>query len=144
MSERILDHIGIAVPNLDDALPRWEPLVAAGATRRETVASQGVEVAFLGSGAGKIELLAPTRPDSAVARFLERRGSGLHHVAYRVADIRAALSELEAQGYQLIDAAAPTGRPRPPGRLPAPAQQHRSAGGARPAGRAPPAASARR
>lgn len=103
MNERTVDHVGIAVPSLDDALPVWESLAGATGTGREVVESQGVEVVFVGSGAGRVELLAPTRPDSPVARFLERRGQGLHHLCYRVPDIRSALSGMEAQGYQLID-----------------------------------------
>lgn len=108
MSERALDHVGVAVHSLDDALPTWESLVGAGATGRERVESQGVEVVFVGTGAGRIELLAPTRPDSPVARFLERRGPGMHHLCYRVPDIRAALAAFREAGYELIDA-----EPRP-------------------------------
>lgn len=108
MSERALDHVGVAVHSLDDALPTWESLVGAGATGRERVESQGVEVVFVGTGAGRIELLAPTRPDSPVARFLERRGPGMHHLCYRVPDIRAALAGFREAGYELIDA-----EPRP-------------------------------
>ena len=70
MSERVLDHVGIAVHSLDDALPVWEPLAGASASPRDVVDTQGVEVLFLGTGPGRIELLAPTRPDSPVARFL--------------------------------------------------------------------------
>jgi methylmalonyl-CoA epimerase len=103
MTERTLDHVGIAVPRLDDAIALWTVLVGAPATGREVVGSQGVEVAFIGTGTSTIELLAPTRDDSPVARFLDRRGAGLHHVAYRVDDIRAALRELASAGYELID-----------------------------------------
>ncbi|HET7321540.1 MAG TPA: methylmalonyl-CoA epimerase [Longimicrobiaceae bacterium] len=103
MNERILDHVGIAVPSLDEALPIWEPILGAPGHGRETVAAQGVEVVFLGSGAGRVELLAPVSPDSAVARFLTRHGPGMHHLCYRVPDIRSALAELAAEGYELID-----------------------------------------
>jgi methylmalonyl-CoA/ethylmalonyl-CoA epimerase len=103
MQERVLDHVGIAVPSLDEALPTWEALVGAAGTGRERVDSQGVEVVFVGTGPGRVELLAPTRPDSPVARFLERRGSGMHHLCYRVADIRAALEEHRSAGDSLID-----------------------------------------
>ena len=95
--------MGIAVPSLDEALPLWEALTGAEGSGREVVASQGVEVVFVGSGAGRIELVAPARPDSALARHLERRGSGMHHLCYRVPDLRAALAEHERAGYQLID-----------------------------------------
>ena len=109
MNERTLDHVGIAVPSLDEALPIWESLVGAPGSGRERVESQGVEVVFVGAGVGRVELLAPLSPASPVARFLERRGSGMHHVCYRVPDIRAALAELQDQGYQLIDREARAG-----------------------------------
>jgi methylmalonyl-CoA/ethylmalonyl-CoA epimerase len=67
------------------------------------VETQGVEVVFVGSGAGRVELIAPTRPDSPVARFIERRGTGMHHLCYRVPDLRAALAHFAAEGYELID-----------------------------------------
>lgn len=103
MQERVLDHVGIAVPSLDEALPRWETIVGSAGYGREIVGSQGVEVLFIGEGAGRVELLSPTRPDSPVARFLERTGPGTHHLCYRVPDIAAALREFEGLGYQLID-----------------------------------------
>lgn len=103
MTERILDHFGIAVPSLDEAIPIWTYLVGAPAIGRETVASQAVEVVFIGSGAGRVELLAPTSPSSSVARFLEKRSSGIHHVCYRVPDLTAALAEHKTQGFELID-----------------------------------------
>lgn len=108
MNERTLDHVGIAVPVLDDAIPHWEYVVGAPSSAREVVDSQGVEVVFVGTGPGRVELIAPARPDSAVARFLERRGTGMHHLCYRVDDLPAALAEYRARGYELIDAA-----PRP-------------------------------
>jgi methylmalonyl-CoA/ethylmalonyl-CoA epimerase len=108
MHERTLDHVGIAVASLDEALPTWETLLGAQGTGREHVATQGVEAVFIGTGPGRVELIAPTRPDSPVARFLERRGSGMHHLCYRVPDIRAALAECRHAGYRLIDA-----EPRP-------------------------------
>ena len=103
MTERTLDHVGIAVASLDESLPPWESLAGASGSGRERVESQGVEVIFLGSGAGRVELLAPTRPDSPIARFLERHGPGMHHLCYRVPDLRAALALHEAEGFRLID-----------------------------------------
>jgi len=103
MQERVLDHVGIAVNSLDEALPRWEMLIGSTGYGRETVEAQGVEVVFVGSGAGRVELLMPTRPDSPVARFLERRGAGTHHLCYRVPDIAAALEDLHSRGFSLID-----------------------------------------
>jgi methylmalonyl-CoA/ethylmalonyl-CoA epimerase len=108
MSQRPLDHVGIAVDSLDVAIPLWESLLGARATAREVVEAQGVEVVFVGEGAGRVELLAPTRADSAVARFLHRRGPGMHHLCYRVPDLRAALADFSARGHELIDS-----EPRP-------------------------------
>jgi methylmalonyl-CoA/ethylmalonyl-CoA epimerase len=103
MPERELDHVGIAVPSLDEAIPLWEAVLDATAAGRETVVSQGVEVIFVGTGTGRVELLASSTPDSTIARFIERRGPGLHHLCYRVADIRAAIAEFAAAGHQPID-----------------------------------------
>jgi methylmalonyl-CoA/ethylmalonyl-CoA epimerase len=103
MNERALDHVGIAVPSIDEALPTWEAILGVAGSGRETVDSQGVEVVFVGSGAARVELVAPARPDSPVARFLARRGPGIHHLGYRVPDIRAALADLETRGFELID-----------------------------------------
>jgi methylmalonyl-CoA epimerase len=108
MTGRALDHVGIAVHSLDDALPVFESITGGKGHGRERVERQGVEVVFLGSGDGKLELLAPTRDDSAVARFLARRGPGMHHLCYRVGDIVAELERYRAAGAQLIDEA-----PRP-------------------------------
>jgi methylmalonyl-CoA/ethylmalonyl-CoA epimerase len=98
-----LDHVGVAVASLDEALPIWEALLGATATGREQVAAQRVEVVFIGTGAARIELLAPTHPESPVSRFLERRGSGLHHLCYQVGNLRSALDACRRAGYQLID-----------------------------------------
>jgi methylmalonyl-CoA/ethylmalonyl-CoA epimerase len=103
MSERVLDHVGVAVPDLDAAIPVWEALIGAPATGRERVESQGVEAVFLGQGAGRVELVAPFRADSPVTRFLDRRGTGMHHLCYRVPDIRAAMQEYRQAGFQPID-----------------------------------------
>lgn len=103
MNERTLDHVGVAVHSLDEALPTFEELAGTLASGRERVDSQGVEVVFVGTGPGRMELLAPTRDDSPIARFLEKRGPGIHHVCYRVPDLRAALASLEQKGYSLID-----------------------------------------
>ena len=103
MSERVLDHVGIAVHSLDDALPVWEALTGTSPSPRDEVGTQGVEVLFLGTGPGRVELLAPTRPDSPIARFLERRGPGMHHLCYRVANLAIALAEFASEGYELID-----------------------------------------
>ena len=73
MNERTLDHVGIAVTSLDTSIPLWEALLGATASGRERVESQGVEIVFVGSGTGRVELLCPIRPNSPVAQFLERR-----------------------------------------------------------------------
>lgn len=103
MRPRTLDHVGIAVASIDESLPLWESLAGGKGSAREVVEAQGVEVVFVGSGAGRVELIAPLRPDTAIARFLERRGPGMHHLCYRVPDLRAALSDFAGEGYELID-----------------------------------------
>lgn len=109
MTERALDHVGIAVHSLDESLPLFESIAGARGSGRERVESQGVEIVFVGTGEGKLELLAPTRDDSPVAKFLAKRGPGMHHLCYRVPDIAAALEELSAAGYELIDREPRTG-----------------------------------
>lgn len=109
MTERALDHVGIAVHSLDESLPLFESIAGAEGSGRERVESQGVEIVFVGTGEGRLELLAPTRDDSPVAKFLAKRGPGMHHLCYRVPDITAALEELSAAGYELIDREPRTG-----------------------------------
>lgn len=108
MEQRLLDHVAIAVASIDEALPVFELLTGGVGSPRERVESQGVDVVFVGTGVGRVELIEPVSPDSPVARFLEKRGPGLHHLAYRVPDIEAALARLSAAGMRLIDE-----RPRP-------------------------------
>ena len=98
-----LDHVAIAVPSITAALPLFELLAQTAGSPVERVESQKVDVLFIGTGAGRIELLQPTAPDSTVQKFLDRRGPGLHHIAYRVPDIAAALERLAAAGIRLID-----------------------------------------
>ncbi len=97
-------HIGVAVPSIANALPTFQRLTGSHGSPVEEVASQAVRVCFVGA----LELLEPTGPESVVARFLERRGPGLHHVAYACPDIRAELARLAEAGFRLIDEA-----PRP-------------------------------
>lgn len=94
-----LDHVAVAVASIEEARALFELVTGEVCSPVESIESQGVKVAFVGS----VELLEPTDPQGTVARFLERRGSGLHHVAFRVPDLEAALSELAAQGIRLID-----------------------------------------
>jgi methylmalonyl-CoA epimerase len=103
MTKPTLDHIGIAVKSLDAA----KIYEALGLTidHVETVATQGVRTAFLSTGDADIELLEPTSPESTLAKFIEKRGEGIHHICFRVDDIEGHLARLKAQGYRLIDEA---------------------------------------
>jgi methylmalonyl-CoA/ethylmalonyl-CoA epimerase len=98
-----IEHIGIATHALDDSLKFWRDALGLEVAHTEVVEEQGVRVAMLPLGEPRIELLEPTRADSPVAKFLEKRGAGIHHVAVRVDDIRVALSQLKAKGARLID-----------------------------------------
>ncbi len=98
-----IDHTGIAVSDLDQALPFYVEVLSLPLVHRETIAEQGVEAALLDVGDAHVELIAPLGPESGVARFLAVRGPGLHHIAYRVDDIEATLASLSAAGVRLID-----------------------------------------
>jgi methylmalonyl-CoA/ethylmalonyl-CoA epimerase len=104
----VLHHVAIVVADLDEALARYQALGFSGG-ERFVLAEQAVEVATLRSGQGWIELIRPTDPDGPIARYLAKRGEGVHHVAYAVPDLRAALHALEAAGIRLIDAAPRVG-----------------------------------
>jgi methylmalonyl-CoA/ethylmalonyl-CoA epimerase len=98
-----IDHIGVAVDDLDAALALYGETLAMPLVHRERVDDQGIEAALLDVGEGHVELLEPLGPDTPVGRFLAKRGPGLHHVAYQVADIDAALASLRKAGLRLID-----------------------------------------
>jgi methylmalonyl-CoA epimerase len=98
-----LEHIGVATHSLDEALSFWRDALGLQVTHTEVVEEQGVRVAMLPVGEPRIELLEPTHADSPVAKFLEKRGAGIHHIAVRVDDIRAALGRLKESGARLID-----------------------------------------
>lgn len=98
-----LDHVAIAVTDLDDAIDRYRTLYGVEPLYREVVEEQGVEEAMLPVGGSFVQLLQPLGPDTPVGRFLERRGEGMHHVAYAVPDIEAALAHLVEQGARLVD-----------------------------------------
>lgn len=100
-----IEHIGIATPRIEDSLKFWRDALGLKVTHTEEVAEQGVRVAMLPLGEPRVELLEPTGPDSPVAKFLEKRGAGIHHIAVRVPDIRAALARLREGGARLIDEA---------------------------------------
>jgi methylmalonyl-CoA/ethylmalonyl-CoA epimerase len=105
----LIDHVGVAVPDLDSALSLYEGTFAMPVAHRETVEEQGVEAVLLDVGDCHVELLHPLGPDTPVGKFLERNGPGLHHVAYRVDDIDAALAKLRDDGVELIDTEPRTG-----------------------------------
>jgi methylmalonyl-CoA/ethylmalonyl-CoA epimerase len=102
MFDRI-DHVGVAVSDLDAATALYERTLGMPMAHRERVESQGVEAALLDIGDGHVELLQPLGADTAVGKFIERRGEGLHHVAYAVDDIEATLERLRGAGLELID-----------------------------------------
>jgi methylmalonyl-CoA epimerase len=96
-----LDHIGIAVASIDEALGVYRAL-GLNESGRETVAGQGVVTAFVPLGDTRLELLEPTGADSPVARFLSKRGPGVHHVCFAVSDLEDALADLAARGFRLV------------------------------------------
>ena len=105
----LIDHVGVAVEDLDAALALYEGAFAMPLAHRETVEEQGVEAVLLDVGSCHVELLAPLGADTPVGKFLARSGPGLHHVAYRVDDIDTTLAELERQGVRMIDTEPRTG-----------------------------------
>jgi len=104
-----IDHIGLAVADLDAAIELHASTYGMPLVHRETVAEQGVEAALLDVGESHVELLAPLSEDTPVGRFLAARGPGLHHVAYQVDDVSTALAQLRDAGLRLIDEAPRTG-----------------------------------
>jgi methylmalonyl-CoA/ethylmalonyl-CoA epimerase len=98
-----LDHIGVAVEDLDAAVKLYGDLLEMPLQHRETVEEQGVEAVLLGVGDSHVELLAPLSADTAVGKFLSKRGPGLHHTAYRCQDVARALAVCRERGLRLID-----------------------------------------
>ena len=98
-----IDHIGVATDDLDGAIALYERTLGMPVAHRETVESQGVEAVLLDVGEGHVELLRPLGPDTPVGKYLDKKGPGLHHVAYAVADIDGVLGELKESGIDLID-----------------------------------------
>lgn len=105
MTPSHIEHIGIAVPNLDEAIRYWEDVMGLKCYNIEEVADQKVRTAFLKCGEVKIELLEPTSPESTIAKFIENNGGrgGMHHIAFAVEDSSQALAEAEQKGIRLID-----------------------------------------
>jgi methylmalonyl-CoA/ethylmalonyl-CoA epimerase len=104
-----IDHVGVAVEDLDEAVALFSERLDMPVQHRETVAAQGVEAVLLGVGESHVELLRPLSPETAVGRFLERNGPGLHHVAFGTDDIDSALNAVRAAGLRLIDERPRTG-----------------------------------
>ncbi len=99
----VIDHVGVAVEDIEAALALYRETFGMALVHRETVTDQGVDAALLDVGDGHVELLQPLGPDTAVGKFISRRGTGLHHVAFRVSDVRHTLERLAAAGLRLID-----------------------------------------
>jgi methylmalonyl-CoA/ethylmalonyl-CoA epimerase len=104
-----IDHIGVAVEDIDAAIELYRDSFGMALAHRETVESQGVEAVLLDVGDGHVELLAPLGPDTPVGKYMAKNGAGLHHVAYAVDDIDATLEKIAAAGVQLIDSEPRTG-----------------------------------
>jgi len=103
-----IHHVGVVVPNLEQAMSLWRDLLGLRLTKSQTVQDQGVKAALLQVGESEIELLEPLSPDNGVGKFLARRGGGLHHVCFETEDVERELEGANAKGIQLIDQ-----KPRP-------------------------------
>ena len=103
-----IHHVGVVVPNLEQAMSLWRDLLGLRLTKSQTVQDQGVRAALLQAGESEIELLEPLSPDNGVGKFLARRGGGLHHVCFETEDVERELEGAKAKGIQLIDQ-----KPRP-------------------------------
>ncbi|MDT0294721.1 methylmalonyl-CoA epimerase [Mesonia ostreae] len=98
-----IEHIGIAVNNLEEANATYKKLLGTSPYKQEEVESEGVTTSFFKTGESKIELLAATREDSPIAKFLEKKGEGIHHIAFAVSDIERKIKELEADGFVVLN-----------------------------------------
>jgi len=98
-----IDHVGIAVTDLDAGIARYQELLGVSPSVRKRMEKDGIDAAMLDLGSTHVELIAPTGSESSISGFLEKRGEGMHHLAYRVDDIRAALDELRGHGARLLD-----------------------------------------
>ena len=103
MQALAIHHLGVAVEDLDEAVATYERMFGARLEHRDRVEDQGVEAASMRVGESRVELLASLGPETPVGKFLSKRGPGMHHVAYEVADVAASIGELAAQGVQLVD-----------------------------------------
>ena len=112
MSLSKIEHIGIAVKNLDTSIPFYEEVLGLSCYAVEEVIDQKVKTAFFKIGETKLELLEATSPDSAIAKFIEKRGEGIHHIAFAVDDINKSLQDVENKGVRLIDKTSRKGAER--------------------------------
>ncbi|MDR1515994.1 MAG: methylmalonyl-CoA epimerase [Synergistaceae bacterium] len=103
MNTTVIDHIGIAVQSIEESLKFWEGSLGIKCTEVETVEDQKVKTAFLPIKDSEVELLEATSPESPIAKFIEKKGEGIHHIAIRVDDLESALAELKQKGIRLID-----------------------------------------
>lgn len=100
---RNIEHIGIAVKSLQESVPLFEKLLNCQCYKTETVASENVHTAFFKTGETKVELLESTTPDGVISKYIERKGEGIHHIAFEVDDIYAEMQRLKEQGFQLLN-----------------------------------------
>ncbi|WP_069131879.1 methylmalonyl-CoA epimerase [Rhodohalobacter halophilus] len=98
-----IDHIGIAVKNIDDAVKTYEKILNTSCYKREVVEGEKVDTAFFQTGESKVELLGGTAPDSVINTFIDKRGEGIHHVAFKVDDIQEEMSRLKREGFKLLN-----------------------------------------
>lgn len=98
-----VEHIGIAVKNIEEAEKRYSSILGVEPYKREEVESEGVITSFFLTGVNKIELLQATKPESAIAKFIEKKGEGIHHIAFEVEDIYAEMERLRSEGYILLN-----------------------------------------
>jgi methylmalonyl-CoA/ethylmalonyl-CoA epimerase len=98
-----IEHLGIAVKNLKESLPLFEQLLNTPCYKTEEVASEGVNTAFFATGDSKIELLEATKDDSPIAKFIDKKGPGIHHIAFEVENIAAEMKRLQALGFELLN-----------------------------------------
>lgn len=97
-----IEHLGIAVKNLEESNQLFEALLGAAPYKMEEVVSEGVKTSFFKSGPNKIELLEATKPDSAIAKFIEKKGEGIHHIAFAVDDLQAEMQRLQGEGFTVL------------------------------------------
>jgi methylmalonyl-CoA/ethylmalonyl-CoA epimerase len=109
LSKKHIDHLGIAVKDLEASVKLYETLLGTECYKREVVKDQKVETAFFQTGESKIELLGPTSDDSVIAKYVAKKGEGMHHVAFEVDDIRAEMKRLAEAGFQLLSEEPSTG-----------------------------------